>query len=136
MRDGRVSERRQHRRPVAVIKYSKDHVWIDIDGDRGRIGITDFAQKELGDVVYVELPHVGAKLAHGQSFGTVESAKAVSELYAPVSGDVLEVNEGLKTRPESLNADPMASWLVTVRVTNLEEIDLLLSAEQYAALST
>ncbi len=119
-----------------MIKYSKDHTWVDVDGDRCRIGITEFAQKELGDVVYVELPDVGLNLTEGQSFGTVESAKAIAELYAPVSGEVIEVNDWLKTKPESVTTNPMASWLVTVRAAKPEEIDLLLSAEQYAALST
>ena len=136
MRARRVSERRQPLRPVTVIKFSRDHVWIDVDGDRCRIGITEFAQKELGEVVYVELPEVGVKLSEGQSFGTVESAKAIAELYAPVSGEVVEVNDWLKTKPESVTTNPMASWLVTVKAAKPEEIERLLSAEQYAQLST
>ena len=83
----------------ANLKYTKDHEWIDVSGDRGRVGITDYAQQQLGDVVYLELPEVGAKLKAGQSFGTIESVKAVSELYAPVSGEVVEVNGALKTSP-------------------------------------
>ena len=134
MRPGRVSERRQHRRQVAVIKYSKDHVWIDVDGDRCRIGITEFAQKELGDVVHVELPDVGAKLRQGESFGTIESAKAISELYAPVSGEVVEVNGWVKIKPGSVNTTPMATWLVEVAFTNAAETSALLDADAYATL--
>ena len=114
--------------------YTKDHEWIEIDGDRGRIGITDYAQEQLGDVVYVELPEVGATLKQGQSFGTIESVKAVSELYAPVSGEVVEVNTGLKDSPEVVNTDPHGSWMVVVRLSNLADADALLSAEQYTAL--
>jgi glycine cleavage system H protein len=87
-------------------KYTKDHEWIDLSGDRGKIGITDYAQQQLGDVVYVELPEVGARLKQGQSFGTIESVKAVSELYSPVTGEVVEVNTALKEKPEGVNADP------------------------------
>ena len=116
------------------LKYTKDHEWIDVSGDRGRVGITDYAQRQLGDVVYVELPEVGAKLKAGQSFGTVESVKAVSDLYAPVAGEVVEVNDGLKTRPESLNTDPHGSWMIVLKVANAEEAGALLDATQYAAL--
>ena len=119
-----------------MIKYSTDHVWIDVDGDRGRIGVTDFAQKELGDVVFIELPEIGAALRQGQSFGTIESAKAIAELYTPVSGEVVEVNDWLKTKPASVNTNPQESWLVAIRLTQPEELDGLLSAEQYAALAT
>src|SRR5439155_10829604 len=83
-----------------TFKYTKDHEWIEVSGDRGKVGITDYAQKQLGDVVYLELPAIGAKLTQGQSFGTIESVKAVSELYAPVSGEVVEVNDALKNKPE------------------------------------
>src|SRR5436305_14416783 len=95
----------------AGFKYTKDHEWIEVSGDRGKVGITDYAQKQLGDVVYLELPAIGVKLIQGQSFGTIESVKAVSELYAPVSGEVVEVNEGLKSKPEQVNDDPHGSWL-------------------------
>jgi len=87
----------------AGLKYTKDHEWIDLVGDAGKVGITDYAQAQLGDVVYIELPEVGAKLKQGQSFGTIESVKAVSELYAPVSGEVVEVNAALKEKPEAVN---------------------------------
>ena len=90
-------------------KYAKDHEWIDIAGDRGKVGVTDYAQKQLGDVVYVELPPAGTKLTRGQSFGTIESVKAVSELYSPVSGEVVETNDAVKNTPEQVNSDPHGS---------------------------
>ena len=88
----------------AGLKYTKDHEWIELSGDRGKVGITDYAQQQLGDVVYVELPEVGAKLKQGQSFGTIESVKAVSELYSPVTGEVVDVNASLKDRTKALDA--------------------------------
>ena len=115
-------------------KYTKDHEWIDIAGDRAKVGITDYAQKQLGDVVFVELPSVGTKVAQGQSFGTIESVKAVSELYSPVSGEVVEVNEALKNKPEQVNADPHGSWLIAVKMSNAGESGRLLDASQYADL--
>jgi glycine cleavage system H protein len=118
----------------ARFKYTKEHEWIDLDGDRGRVGITDYAQQQLGDVVYIELPDVGTKLKEGQAFGTIESVKAVSELYAPVSGEVVEVNAALKTKPEAVNKDPHGSWLIVVRLTNSSETGALLDAGQYADL--
>ena len=118
----------------AGFKYTKDHEWIDLSGDRGKVGITDYAQQQLGDVVYLELPEVGAKLKALQSFGTIESVKAVSELYSPVSGEVVEVNAALKGRPETVNTDPYASWMIVLRVTSPDEIASLLDAAQYAEL--
>jgi len=115
----------------AGYKYTNDHEWVELSGDRGKVGITDYAQQQLGDVVYVELPEVGAKLKQGQSFGTIESVKAVSELYAPVSGEVVEVNAALKDKPEAVNADPHGSWMIVVRLTNAGESDALLDASQY-----
>jgi glycine cleavage system H protein len=115
-------------------KYTKDHEWIDIAGERGRVGITDYAQKQLGDVVFVELPAVGTKLTQGQSFGTIESVKAVSELYSPVSGEVVEVNEALKNKPEQVNADPHGSWLIAVKMSDDGQSGNLLDATQYADL--
>ena len=112
-------------------KYTKDHEWIELANDKGRVGITDYAQQQLGDVVYVELPEVGAKLKQGQSFGTIESVKAVSELYAPVTGEVVEVNAALKDKPETVNKDPHASWMIVVRLTNPGEAGALLDATQY-----
>ena len=118
----------------ANLKYTKDHEWIDLAGDRGRVGITDYAQQQLGDVVYVELPEIGAKLKQGQSFGTIESVKAVSELYSPVTAEVVEVNAALKDKPEAVNKDPHGSWMIVVRLANAGESSDLLDAAQYAAL--
>ena len=118
----------------ATFKYTKDHEWVDVSGDRGKVGITDYAQQQLGDVVYVELPEVGAKLKQGQSFGTIESVKAVSELYSPVSGEVVDVNSALKDKPESVNSNPHASWMIAIRLTNPGEVGSLLDASQYAEL--
>jgi len=118
----------------AAYKYTKDHEWVQLAGDRGKIGITDYAQQQLGDVVYVELPEVGAKLKQGQSFGTIESVKAVSELYSPVTGEVVEVNASLKNKPETVNSDPHGSWMIAVKVANPGEVGSLLDAAQYAEL--
>jgi glycine cleavage system H protein len=118
----------------AGLKYTKDHEWMDVAGDRGKVGITDYAQQQLGDVVYLELPEVGAKLKALQSFGTIESVKAVSELYSPVSGEVVEVNAALKQRPETVNTDPYASWMIVLRLTSPDETASLLDAAQYAEL--
>jgi glycine cleavage system H protein len=117
-----------------TFKYTKDHEWIDVAGDRGTIGITDYAQKQLGDVVFVDLPAVGTRIVQGQSFGTIESVKAVSELFAPVSGEVVDVNASLKTKPEAVNADPHGSWLIAVKLTKPGEVEGLLDASQYADL--
>ena len=119
----------------AHLKYTKDHEWIDLTGDRGKIGITEYAAQQLGDVVFLELPDVGAKLKAGQSFGTIESVKAVSELYAPVSGEVVEVNEPLKSKPEDVSADPHASWMIVVKLSDPGETGTLLDATQYADLA-
>jgi glycine cleavage system H protein len=118
----------------ASLKYTKDHEWIDLAGDRGKVGITDYAQQQLGDVVYMDLPEVGARLKAGQSFGTIESVKAVSELYAPVSGEVVEVNAALKNKPESVNADPHGSWMIVLRLSAPGETAALLDATQYGDL--
>ena len=118
----------------AGFKYTKEHEWLDIDGDRGRIGITNYAQQQLGDVVYIDLPEIGTTLKQGQSFGTIESVKAVSELYSPVTGEVVEVNTALKTKPETVNTDPHGSWLIAVKLTNATEPAALLDAGQYASL--
>ena len=118
----------------AQFKYSKDHEWIEVSGDRGKVGITDYAQQQLGDVVHVELPEVGARLKQGQSFGTVESVKAVSELYSPVSGEVVEVNDALKNKPEAVNTDPHGSWMIVVRMANPGEAGALLDNTQYQQL--
>jgi glycine cleavage system H protein len=115
----------------ANLKYTKDHEWIALAGEKGKVGITDYAQAQLGDVVYVELPEVGAKLKQGQSFGTIESVKAVSELYSPVTGEVVEVNSALKDKPETVNRDPHGSWMIVIRMTNAGEAEALLDAAQY-----
>ena len=117
-----------------TLKYTNDHEWIAIDDGVGRVGITDFAQKQLGDVVYVDLPEVGSKVKSGQSFGTIESVKAVSELFAPVSGEVVEVNDGLKDKPEQVNSDPHGAWMVAIRLTEPAQTSQLLSAAAYADL--
>src|SRR5437660_475265 len=116
------------------LKYTKDHEWIDVSGERGKVGITDYAQQQLGDVVYVELPEVGAKLKQGQSFGTIESVKAVSELYSPVTGEIVEVNAALKDKPEAVNKDPHGNWMIVVKLTNPSETAALLDRDAYAKL--
>ena len=118
----------------AGFKYTKDHEWIELSGDRGKVGITDYAQRQLGDVVYLELPEIGARLKQGQSFGTIESVKAVSELYSPVSGEVVEVNTPLKDKPEAVNANPHGSWMIVVTLAQAGEVGSLLDASQYGEL--
>jgi glycine cleavage system H protein len=118
----------------ADFKYTKDHEWIKVDGGVGRVGITDFAQKQLGDVVYLELPQVGRTLKQGEAFGTVESVKAVSELYSPVSGEVVAVNSALADTPEAINKDPHASWMVDIRLSAPAEMGSLLAVADYSAL--
>jgi len=115
----------------AGFKYTKDHEWIELADDRGKVGITDYAQAQLGDVVYVELPEVGAKLKQGQSFGSIESVKAVSELYSPVTGEVVEVNSSLRDKPEVINSNPHGTWMVVIKLTNASETGALLDAPQY-----
>jgi glycine cleavage system H protein len=117
-------------------KYTKDHEWIAIDGDTGSVGITDFAQQQLGDVVYVEIPDVGTTLTAGQAFGTIESVKAVSELFAPVSGEVTEVNGSLKDHPEYVNEKPHDTWILKVRLRDVAEANGLLDAAAYEAHTT
>ena len=119
-----------------ALKYTKDHEWISLAGDVGKVGITDFAQQQLGDVVYVELPDVGTKVTQGQSFGTIESVKAVSELFAPVSGEVVEVNGALKDKPELVNSQPHDAWMVAIRLSDPGEADALLDASAYQGLLT
>jgi glycine cleavage system H protein len=116
------------------LKYTKDHEWLSVENGVGKVGITDFAQAQLGDVVYVELPNVGASLAAGQSFGTIESVKAVSELFAPVSGEVVEVNAALKDKPELVNSAPHDTWMVAIKLANPSEAGELLDASAYDAL--
>ncbi len=115
-------------------RYTKEHEWIEVKGDLATIGITDHAQHELGDVVFVELPKPGTRIETGKSFGTVESVKAVSEIYAPAAGEVLEANTDLQNAPEKINSDPHgAAWLVKVRLTNSAELRGLMDAATYEA---
>jgi glycine cleavage system H protein len=116
------------------LKYTKEHEWIRLDGNTGAVGITDFAQQQLGDVVYVELPEVGSTITAGQVFGTIESVKAVSELFAPVTGQVEEVNGSLKDRPDAVNSKPHESWMVKVKMTSPAEAASLMDAAAYEAL--
>ena len=112
--------------------YTKEHEWLRIAGDGGTVGITDHAQKELGDIVYVELPKVGTKYDSGETFGSVESVKAVSELYIPVSGEVIEINETLGAAPEKINEDPYGNgWMIRIRLLNKNETADRLSAGEY-----
>ena len=115
-------------------RYTKDHEWIKVTGTTGRVGITNYAQKQLGDVVFVELPEPGRTVTQGQSCGTIESVKAVSELYSPASGKVVEANPLLTSKPETVNSDPHGAWLYVVELTNPAEIDSLLTNDQYANL--
>ena len=116
------------------LKYTKDHEWIRLDGAEAAVGITDYAQRQLGDVVFVELPEVGRQVKQGDVFGTIESVKAVSELFAPVSGEVVAVNAELGTHPESVNAKPHEAWMIRVRPSNTAEVANLLDAAGYSEL--
>ena len=116
-------------------RYTTDHEWIKIDGDIATVGITDFAQNELGDVTYVEVPQVGKTIGKGESFGVVESVKAVSDLFAPLTGEVVEINTELPKKPETVNRDPYGQgWMIVIRMTNPGEASALLSAAQYEQL--
>lgn len=117
----------------ADLKYTNDHEWIRLGGSDARVGITDYAQKQLGDIVYLELPQVGRTLKKGEVFGTVESVKAVSELYSPVDGEVIEVNSSLVQHPETVNSDPHGAWMIAVRVSG--DASNLLDADQYTKLT-
>ena len=112
-------------------KYTKEHEWIQVNGNSGTVGITDYAQQTLGDIVFVETPVVGAELSAGKTFGTVESVKAVSDLFAPASGTVTEVNGELVTSPEKVNSDAHGAWMLKMTLKNPGELDALLSAEDY-----
>jgi glycine cleavage system H protein len=115
----------------ADYKYTKEHEWLKIDGSTGTIGITDYAQNSLGDIVFVELPKVGAEISAGKTFGSVESVKAVSDLFAPVTGTVTEVNEALNTAPEQVNKDANTTWMIKVSLKNPSEAGSLLSTADY-----
>lgn len=116
----------------AELKYTKEHEWVKMEGNIAVIGITDHAQSELGDVVFVEMPAVGDKVTQNNEFGVVESVKTVSNLYSPVSGSVVEVNEDIDTAPEKVNTDPYGQgWIIKVEISDESELDLLLSAQEY-----
>jgi glycine cleavage system H protein len=120
----------------AELKYTREHEWAKVEGDRARIGITAFAQEQLGDVVFVELPKVGAKVTAMKTFGVVESVKAVSDLFAPVSGEVAEVNDALPKNPELVNTDPYGKgWMLVIRMSNPKDVDGLMSAADYQKLT-
>ncbi len=114
------------------LRYSEEHEWVKVEGEKVRVGITHFAQHELGDIVFVELPEVGTEVTIDQPFGSVESVKTVSELYAPVSGKVVEINEDLNDNPESVNESPYEkAWMIVIETTDSSEVDKLLTPEQY-----
>ena len=116
------------------LKYTKDHEWVRVSGGEAAVGITDFAQRQLGDVVFVELPEVGRKLKQGEVFGNIESVKAVSELFSPVSGEVVAVNGDLATHPETVNSQPHETWMIRIRPDAAAEADSLLDAAAYQSL--
>jgi len=119
----------------ADLKYTREHEWAKVEGDRARIGITAFAQEQLGDVVFVELPKVGARVSAMKGFGVVESVKAVSDLFAPLTGEVVEVNAELAKKPETVNTDPYGQgWMIVIKVTDTKELDTLLSPADYQSL--
>jgi len=117
------------------LKYTKDHEWIRVEGGFGWVGITEFAQGELGDIVFIELPAVGTKAEQGKTFGTIEAVKAVSELYAPITGEIVEVNKAVQDQPESVNKDPYNNgWMVKLAIANPAEVSALLDAPAYKSL--
>ena len=113
------------------LRYSKDHEWIRTDGNQGWVGITSYAQQQLGDVVFVELPEIGRHFTKGEQFGSIESVKAVSDLYCPVSGEVMEVNTAVVEHPESVNQDPFGTWLIALKLARPQELTSLLDADGY-----
>lgn len=117
------------------LKYTKDHEWVRISENQAHVGITDYAQKQLGDVVYLELPEVGRSLNRGDVFGTIESVKAVSELYSPVSGDVVDVNTHLAQHPESVNTDPHSAWMIVLKMKSDGDAKELLDSAAYTELT-
>ena len=118
----------------ADLKYSNEHEWVRLTGDTAEIGVTDYAQQQLGDVVYVDVPDVGKSVSAGAAFGSIESVKAVSELFAPISGEIVEVNAALKDRPELVNKEPHTTWIVRIRPTGDANVSSLLDHEQYERL--
>ena len=117
------------------LRYSRDHEWVRIDGNRAFIGVTDFAQHQLGDIVFVELPVVGQEVALGDSFAVIESVKAAADIYAPLSGTIVDINGTLEESPESVNKDPYGSWVIVLELSVPEQINKLLTAEQYESLA-
>ncbi len=115
-------------------KYTKDHEWIALADGQARVGITDYAQKEIGEIVYVELPEIGRPVKQSEAFGTLESVKAVSELFSPMTGEVVDVNASLVEHPDSINTDPNGSWIITVKIANPEEANTLLDSDAYTDL--
>lgn len=111
--------------------YTKDHEWVKIDGDTALVGITDYAQDQLGDIVFVEMPEIGDEFGQGEEFGSFESVKAVSEIYLPVGGEIVEINEALGDNPELVNQDPYENWIVRIKPNDIDELDNLLSFEEY-----
>ncbi|TDE47051.1 glycine cleavage system protein GcvH [Flavobacterium rhamnosiphilum] len=117
------------------LKYTKDHEWVSIDGDTATVGITDFAQKELGDIVYVEVETLDQTLDKDEVFGTVEAVKTVSDLFLPLAGEIIAFNDALESTPESVNSDPYgAGWMIKIKIANMAEVDDLLSSESYKEL--
>ena len=117
------------------LRYTRDHEWVRMEGSMARVGITDYAQKQLGDIVYLELPEVGRTLNQAEVFGTIESVKAVSELYAPLGGEVVEVNSAAAQRPEGVNSDPHSTWMIVLKVANPAEAETLLDSSAYTDLT-
>ncbi|MCM3597657.1 MULTISPECIES: glycine cleavage system protein GcvH [Bacillaceae] len=118
------------------LRYSEEHEWVKVEGEKVRIGITDFAQSELGDIVFVELPEVGDEIKADEPFGSVESVKTVSELYAPISGKVVEINEDLDDSPEFVNESPYEkAWMIVIEPSNVSDVDSLMTAEQYVEMT-
>jgi glycine cleavage system H protein len=113
------------------LRYSKDHEWVSVEGDVATIGITDYAQSSLGDIVYIEFPSAGDSFSSGEAFGSVESVKAVSELFTPVAGEIVEINEGLNDEAEKVNSTPYDAWMIKVRMANALEADAMLNAAEY-----
>ena len=116
------------------LKYSESHEWVKVEGNVAVIGVSDFAQKEMGDITYVDLPEVGDEVVAGEEFGALESVKAASDLFAPVSGEVIEVNEELADTPEKVNEDAYASWIIKVEMSDASQVDALLDAAAYKSL--
>jgi glycine cleavage system H protein len=116
-------------------KYTKDHEWVRLEGNEAVVGVTDYAQQQLGDVVFVELPEIGRQLTQGEVFGTIESVKAVSELFSPLGGEVIAINGDLATTPEAVNTKPHETWMIRIRVTNAADAASLLSSTDYDALT-